>query len=107
MSIDYIPAARIAFSDLFDGRFKKYGIRCATKKGEGYLFDRRGSVTVYHERNWVVSFTSYGFSNPVKILLAIQNEFQTKLFSENEPQYWSFDTVDEWKNSKEWFNIKK
>lgn len=56
------------------------------------------------EDNSVLSFTSYGFSDPTDILLAIQTEFQTKLFSENESQYRGFDSVDEWQNSTEWFN---
>jgi hypothetical protein len=108
MSIDFIPDTRILISDLFDGRLNKYGIRCATKNGKGYLFDKAGSVTVYGNKdNLVLSFTSYGFSNPIDILLAIQTEFQTKLFSENEPQYWGFDTVDEWQNSTEWFKSKE
>jgi hypothetical protein len=108
MSITFITATRIALSNLFDGRLKKYGICGATKNGKGYLVDKTGSVTVYGEDDSSIScFTSYGFSDPINILLAIQNEFQTKVFSENEPQYWGFDTVDEWENSTEWFKSKE
>jgi hypothetical protein len=57
-----------------------------------------------NDDNLTLSFTSYGFSDPTNILLAMQTEFRTKLFSENEPQYWGFDTVDEWQSSTEWFN---
>jgi hypothetical protein len=108
MSIDFIPATRIPISDLFDGRLETYGIRGAAKNGKGYLFDKIGSVTVYGDKdNSTSCFTSYDFSDPTKILLAIQNEFQTKIFSDCEPQYWGFDTVDEWENSTEWFNSKE
>jgi hypothetical protein len=107
MSIDFISDTRIAISDLFDGRLEKYGIWGATKNGNGHLFDKTGSVTVYgDDDNSAFSFTSYGFSDPTNILVAIQNEFQTRLFSENEPQYWGFGTVEEWENSTEWFNTK-
>jgi hypothetical protein len=108
MSIDFISAKRIPISDLLDGRLKKYGIRGVTTNGKGYLFDKIGSVTVYGDKdNSTLCLTSYGLSDPTKILLAIQNEFQTKIFSENEPQYWGFGTVDEWENSTEWFNSKE
>jgi hypothetical protein len=106
MSIDFVPNTRIAISDLFDGRLEKYGIRSATKK-KGYLFGKTGSLTVCcDDDDSIISFTSYDFSDPTSILIAIQNEFQTRLFSENEPQYWGFETVEEWENSTEWFNTK-
>jgi hypothetical protein len=105
MSIDFIPATRILISDLFDGRLKKYGIRGAAKNRKGYLFDEAGGVTVYGDQdNSILSFTSYGFFDPTDILRAIQTEFQIQVFSDNEPQYWGFDTVDDWQNSTEWFN---
>jgi hypothetical protein len=107
MSIDFISAKPIRFNNLFDGRFKRYGIRSAIRNGIGYLYNEIGSVKVWPDDNLFASFTSYGFSDPVKILVGIQKEFRTKLFSENEPQYWGFGTVDEWENSKEWFNSKK
>ena len=102
MSINFIADRRILARELFDGRLKKYGIsQGRSTHGVGYLTDGIGLLWVYlHDQKFVDVFTIY-FSggDPSKILVAIQNAFKTKIYSEHEPQYWGYE--NEWHRSNQ------
>jgi hypothetical protein len=47
----------------------------------------------------LVRLTRYGGNDPGKILKALANVFDTDIASEYEPQYWGFDTQEEWERA--------
>ena len=104
MSLDFAADKRILATELFDGRLDRYGIhQGCSSDGIRYLADRIGVLWVFlHDDKFVDFFTvSISDGDPSKILVAIQDAFKTKIFSERKPQYWGFDTVEEWENSTE------
>ena len=104
MSTDYRPLKEIAACDLFDGRLEEFGVRVHVKQDEEtkgvkvrMLTDGRNYLWVYVDDDGFVSFTRYmPNGNPGKILSAVEEAFETYLASEYEPQYWGFDTQEEW-----------
>ena len=61
------------------------------------LTDGRNYLWVYlTEDGFVGCLSRYGANAPGKILAAISEAFETDVFSEYEPQYWGFDTQEEW-----------
>jgi hypothetical protein len=61
------------------------------------LTDGRNYLWVYIDDDGFVSFTRYAPNgNPGKILSAVDEAFETYIASEYEPQYWGFDTEEEW-----------
>jgi hypothetical protein len=74
MSTDYRPLSPIRVADLFDGRLEKVGVR------------------EYHSlfARWANN------GDPHYILRSISDEFDVDIVSEYEPQYWGFETEDEW-----------
>ena len=61
------------------------------------LTDGRNYLWVYlTEDGFVGCLTRYGANAPGKILAAISEAFEIDVFSEHEPQYWGFDTQEEW-----------
>ena len=102
MSTDYAPRNNaIRMEDLFDGRLESYGITEHIKEGSTRidarcLSDGRNWLWVYGD-GFARSMTRYGFGNcPTKIVNAIEEEFQTEVFTEYEPQYWGYETREEW-----------
>jgi hypothetical protein len=103
MSTDFAPLTKIAAVDLFDGRLAKFGVRehivqNETTKSRRCLTDGRNYVWVYmDDEDLVACFTRY-MSNgaPGKILNAIAEAFDSDIVSEYEPQFWGFDTQEEW-----------
>ena len=49
-------------------------------------------------------FTRYGRNDAVAILAAVAEAFETEIFSEDEPQFWGFDTQEEWDAALDKFN---
>jgi hypothetical protein len=101
MSTDYAPFNKIRARDLFDGRLDKFGVReqlsADTTETSKCLTDGRNYLWVYiNDAGFVGSITRYGGNAPRKILNAIAQAFDTDIFSEYEPQYWGFDTQEEW-----------
>src|SRR5262249_6423645 len=45
---------------------------------------------------FVYGLTSYGLNHPEKIVGAIADACDTDIVSEHQPQYWGFDTYEEW-----------
>ena len=102
MSIDFRPRNRaIRMEDLFDGRLETYGITENVKEGttsvdQRCLSDGRNWLWVYGDE-FVSCMSRFGFMNcPGKILGAIGEVFQTEIFSEYEPQFWGYETQEEW-----------
>jgi hypothetical protein len=102
MSTSYRPLIEIRACQLFDGRLRSLGIRehlkpdmttrtkrCLTD-GLNYLWANIG------DNGFLESFTRWGFNDPSVILGAVAKEFDTYIASEHDPQYWGFETEEEW-----------
>jgi hypothetical protein len=102
MSTHYGPLKTILAIELFDGRLETLGVkeqvtadsnersRCLTD-GRNYMWvsiNKEGNVTD------LIRYASCGA--PAKILDAVAQVFDTNIVSEYEPQYWGFDTQEEW-----------
>ena len=103
MSTCYAPLKKpILASHLFDGRLGQFGVSEAhvpnpTTDGFRYLTDGRNAICVSVDEDGNVSqFTRYGMNAVGKILGAISEAFDVEIASEHEPQYWGFDTQEEW-----------
>ena len=103
MSTDYRLLKKVPACDLFDGRLEKFGVREhvkpeATTETSRLLTDGRNHLWVYIDDDGFVDRLSRpafkGF--PGKILNALANVFDTDIVSEYEPQFWGFDTEEEW-----------
>jgi hypothetical protein len=100
MSINYRLNEKVRFEELFDGRLKKYGVfehhkETATPTSR-CLTDGNNCLWVYGAE--VVEVLSmFGPRNTSKTMLeAIEEVFGTEIFSEHRPQFWGFDTEEEW-----------
>ncbi len=103
MSTDYRTAEKISAHELFDGRLEAYGVRehinpDETSEKRRCLTDGRNYMWVYiDDDGFVGSVTRYAPGGaPGKILKAIAEAFDTDVVSEYEPQYWGFETQEEW-----------
>ena len=114
MSTGFRTEKRITFEELFDGRLNSFGIKEEVVEGETdagsrLLFDGQNYMWAYGDE--AVSFiTSFGRNNPNNILSAIAETFETEIFSEEQPQYWGFETEEEqhnaWKKINEQYQAK-
>jgi hypothetical protein len=122
MSNEYRAEKDILASELFDGRLKKCGIhehdrdhsdrnyRCLSdgEKRLGVTINGAGYVTGFaRERNG-------DWSTPERILSAVSDAFETKIFSYQEPEYHGFESEEEkaaWvskqKDVEEWLAIRE
>ena len=97
--------AQLRFSAVFDGRMEKYGVRESTPENRSdmgrCLTDGEKCLWVYEDRlepDIVCSLTRRFLNGvPAKILDAIEDEFDIRLVSEYEPEYWGFATEEEWR----------
>ena len=61
------------------------------------LTDGRNYLWVYiNDDGFVAGLTRYAGNSPGKILDAIADTFDTDIVSEHEPQFWGFNTEEEW-----------
>jgi hypothetical protein len=102
MSTDYRLLREVPACDLFDGRLEEFGVRehvtPEVTEGSRLLTDGCNYLWVHiGDKGFVAWLTRY-FPNgdPEKILNALANVFDTDIVSEYEPQYWGFDTQEEW-----------
>ena len=101
MSTDYQPLRLVRFIDLFDGRLERFGVAEIVGKG---TTDTRRCLTDGNNYLWAAadetgsaSFTRYASCGaPSHILSAVEEAFDTEIVSEDEPQYWGFDTQAQW-----------
>jgi hypothetical protein len=103
MSTDYRLLRRVPACDLFDGRLEEFGVREhvkpeATTEKSRLLTDGRNYLWVYiDDDGFVHCLTRYAPNGaPGKILNAVAEVFDTDIASEYEPQFWGFDTQEEW-----------
>jgi hypothetical protein len=120
MSTDYHLLKKVPACDLFDGRLKEFNVREHVKPDETTetnrcLTDGRNYLWVFiDDDGFVRSLTRYGLNAPGKILNAVANVFDADIVSEYQPQYWGFDTQEEWdacwdkmgKEAEEQFHIE-
>jgi hypothetical protein len=117
MSTDFRLRPRIFACDLFGGRLAKFGVREWVAPQQDHtdgqvddlwflssqddhkrtLVDAQGNyVWVYIDDNGTVTeLTRYGHNDANVILAAAAEAFETKIFSEHEPQFWGFETEEE------------
>jgi hypothetical protein len=102
MSTSYCPLRKVHARDLFDGRLEAFGIRehvepDETTERRRCLTDGRNYLWVYIDDNGFVSrLVRYAGNAPGKILNSVAEAFETDIVSEHEPQFWGFDTQEEW-----------
>ena len=101
MSTDYRLLGKVPACDLFDGHLEEFGVREhvkleATTEKSRLLTDGRNYLWVYIDDNGFVGcLTRYAPNGaPGKILNPLV--FDTDIVSEHEPQFWGFDTQEEW-----------
>jgi hypothetical protein len=103
MSTDFRPLTSIRMAELFDGRLERVGVwehhpKSELAPNQKILTDGSNYLHVYSkEKGLVSSFSRYmPNGNPGYILTAISDEFDVDIVSEYEPQFWGFDTQEEW-----------
>jgi hypothetical protein len=104
MLTHYRLEKKIKFEELFDGRLERFGVYNACTKVVthtwGCLHDDRNSLLVEGDE-YVETMTGFGLFNPTeKILTAITTAFNTKIFSEYNPQVWMYKTEEEWRRDR-------
>jgi hypothetical protein len=101
MSTEYILSKNLKAQDLFDGRLDAFGIREHQEDNRRCLTDGHNFLWAYMNCEGSVScLSAYGPDGPGKIFAAIGDAFDTHIISEHEPQYWGFDTQEEWDAAK-------
>ena len=104
MSTDCRPLEPIPFSHLFDGRLGTRGISESASEsasdGAKCLMDGRSNyLWAYCEEgaDSVAVFVRYAScGDPENIISAIEDEFDCRIVTEHQPEYWGFETQDEW-----------
>jgi hypothetical protein len=103
MSTHYRTLKKVTALELFDGRLEACGVREEIATNETTpesrcLTDGNNYVWAYIDGDgFLDSLTRYApGGSPAKILCAIAEAFDTGIVSEHEPQYWGFDTQEEW-----------
>jgi hypothetical protein len=103
MSTDYRTLKKVSALELFDGRLEACGVREEIATNETTpesrcLTDGNNYVWAYIDGDgFVGSLTRYASGGaPGKILTAIAEACDTDIVSEYEPQFWGFDTQEEW-----------
>jgi hypothetical protein len=100
MSTDYSFEKEIRMEELFDGRLERFGVFEEIIEGytsPGCRLLRKGCNGLWISGDEVVDVvTSPEENNPVNILSAILQTFDTCVFADDEPQFWGFETQEEW-----------
>ncbi len=100
MSTDYRPLTPIYFTDLFDGRLESAGVHEPPTEDrssrERCLTDGRNFLWVFCDDKGLASFTRRGWNAPDRILRVIAEKFDVDIVSEYEPEYWGYETEEEW-----------
>jgi hypothetical protein len=103
MSTDYALLKKVLACDLFDGRLEAFGVRekivpDETTERRRCLTDGRNHLWVYNRDDGLIScLTRYAPGGaPGKILNAIAEACDTDIVSEHQPQFWGFETQEEW-----------
>jgi hypothetical protein len=118
MGNEYRAEKDIVASELFDGRLKKFDVYELADdlghRGLRYLTDGENDLRVpINEAGYATGFAR-GRGSPEKILSAISDAFQTRIFRYGEPEYFGIESEEEkaaWASKKnevkEWLAICK
>jgi hypothetical protein len=99
MSVYFGSKKQLPESEVFDGRLEAFGVyeHKAADPADRWLTDGTNFVWVCVGTNGTCGrFNSYGLNDPTTILRAIAMAFDTPIYSEHQPQYHGFETVEEW-----------
>ena len=104
MSTDYKFEKEITMEELFDGRLESFGviekiIEGGTSPSCRLLVEGSNGMRV-HGDEVVNVVTRCGSTNSVNILNAITDTFDTRVMSEHDPQFWGFETEEEWQQAE-------
>ena len=98
----YLPLKPIRFTDLFDGKLEPFGVREHinehTTASQRCLTDGNNFMWAYQDETGILTGL-YRFARsgaPGGILAAIAEAFDTDIVSEYEPQFWGYETEEEW-----------
>jgi hypothetical protein len=102
MSTDYCLKVFAPISEIFDGRLSQYGIH--ERVEEGRTSERERCLSDGFDRIWLSghkipergAITPYSHYDSPVILGRLSQLFETAVYSEHEPQYWGFDSQQEW-----------
>jgi hypothetical protein len=99
MSTRFGFSKKVSAGELFGGKLEKFGVRelVTSDTSEKYrcLTDGSNYLWVHIHDDWIV-LSRQGGNAPGKIPSAIAEAFETEIFSEYEPQFWGFDSQEEW-----------
>ena len=102
MSTDFRPLTPIRMADLFDGRLEDVGVHEHHSKeatsGNRCLTDGVNFLWVYsNEEGLVSTFCRWAPNgNPQRILCEIADPFDIDIVFEYEPEFWGYETTEEW-----------
>jgi hypothetical protein len=103
MSISFRLLQTVRGCDLFDGRLEEFGVRedvnpRQTTEKKRCLTDGQSYLWVFmDDQGFVSSLTRWSPNgDPTAILDAIAVTLDTGIASEHQPQYWGFQTQEEW-----------
>jgi hypothetical protein len=101
MSTDYRPIPPIPFTELFDGRLDKYGVRekahADSTLRKRYLLGSDGVLEAYQNDDGTSSFSRRSFTPvPWTVIDALTEEFKIELVSEHDHRYWGFANEKDW-----------
>ena|SRR5258705_12718453 len=102
MSVSYRLSERVIASALFGARLEEFGVREHVDRGQTSATQR--CLTDGHNYLWlyldddgcIKSMTRWAGNNVTDILNLIADVCDTSIWSEHEPQYWGFETQEEW-----------
>lgn len=97
----YKPLTPVRFADLFDGRLERFGVTESVRKGttdtDRCLTDGNNYLWAFGDADGPAHFTRWAPNGaPGRILSAVEEAFDTRIVSEYQPQYWGFETEEEW-----------
>jgi len=102
MSTYFRPLQPVSFDALFDGCLESFGVREHTNDNSTercrQLTDGNNFLWAHSDEAGLVSdFVRYlPCGAPGRILAAVAEVFATTIVSEYEPEYWGFETQEEW-----------
>jgi hypothetical protein len=103
LSTAYTTLKKVSAQELFDGRLEAYGVReqivpdTTTDESRCLTYGNNYMWASIKNDGFVGCVRRYGSGGaPAKILRAIAEAFDTDIVSEYEPQFWGFETQEEW-----------
>ena len=104
---NYSLVPQVRFADLFDGRLERFGVRehvhADTDETCRGLTDGNSYVWFGQNNDGNVGSIMWHApgGSPTKIFAAVEEAFGCTIYSEHQPQFWGFDTDEEWERDWE------